>query len=234
MPATSATPSANSPNSSIGDDTLPPFTSLTSDVEREMKAECYSPGTYHVVVNPGSFECLPEYTSDTSKMRKKNGITKSKRAKKSRRRDSINSCSGSDDPNIIILRKFEEPSNFALFENLKTPPRPSSARNAAKSKSPSACGDSVSVFSAPETATTTMRHTSLESIAVQCGVDAKLIVHFREVVWQHLLETASYCNLEPQEGQRIPGPEIFEREAVRFRPVNCCHMSVDYLPYHRN
>jgi hypothetical protein len=42
-------------------DSLPPFSILTTDEERERKAEVSSPGTYHVVVNPNSFSGLPEY-----------------------------------------------------------------------------------------------------------------------------------------------------------------------------
>ena len=40
----------------LADDTLPPFSQLTNDEERERKAEFRTPGTYHIIVNPSSFE----------------------------------------------------------------------------------------------------------------------------------------------------------------------------------
>jgi len=45
------------------EDSLPPFAALTTDEEREKKAELRNPGTYHVVVNPRSFVSLSEYVS---------------------------------------------------------------------------------------------------------------------------------------------------------------------------
>src|ERR1700754_2724477 len=63
-------PSANSPAltetspTSVPLDDLPPFATLTTDEDREKKAERSSPGTYNVVVNQDSFQHLPEYTDD--------------------------------------------------------------------------------------------------------------------------------------------------------------------------
>lgn len=61
--AQSQSASETSPGSTA--DNLGPFATLTSDEERELKAEHASPGTYNVVVNPDSFQHLPEYNDDS-------------------------------------------------------------------------------------------------------------------------------------------------------------------------
>lgn len=62
--ATSPAPKNNSTGSAISHDYLPSFATLTTDEERERKAQCTSPGTYYVVMNPDSFLHLPEYSDD--------------------------------------------------------------------------------------------------------------------------------------------------------------------------
>ncbi|TGO46660.1 hypothetical protein BCON_0313g00080 [Botryotinia convoluta] len=48
-------------------DTLPPFTELSSDEQREKKASHYRPGIFTLVVIPGSFHGLPEYQAKSSR-----------------------------------------------------------------------------------------------------------------------------------------------------------------------
>ena len=60
--ATSPAPTEGSFDS--GGDELPPFAQLATDEDREKKAVRSTPGTYHVVVNPDSFQHLPEYSDD--------------------------------------------------------------------------------------------------------------------------------------------------------------------------
>ena len=43
---------------------LPPFTTLTTDGEREEKAKSRNPGTFVVVANLSSFAELPEYRGE--------------------------------------------------------------------------------------------------------------------------------------------------------------------------
>lgn len=42
-------------------DNLPPFVMLTTEEERERKAEVSAPGSFHVILNPTSFQDLSEY-----------------------------------------------------------------------------------------------------------------------------------------------------------------------------
>jgi hypothetical protein len=90
LPAVSPVPTDGSNGSTT--DELGAFASLTTDEDRERKAECASPGTYNVVVNPSSFKHLPEYSDDLKTL--------------SPPQEPISSVPG--DPNIVVLRQFED------------------------------------------------------------------------------------------------------------------------------
>lgn len=89
-------------------DDLPPFASLTTDEDRERKAERAHPGTYHVLVNPDSFAHLPEYSDDSDARQllsplRRGSVTASLAS--SLGRESEKSV---HDPNVVVLPRFED------------------------------------------------------------------------------------------------------------------------------
>lgn len=101
--------SSGSRSSSSNLDTLPPFSCLTNNIEREMKAECSSPGTYIVVFQPESFASLPEYAE--SNVCQPYGEITSSTEMGFRGEYSVSlgsSYSPIDDPDVVILPKFED------------------------------------------------------------------------------------------------------------------------------
>ncbi|KKZ64832.1 hypothetical protein EMCG_09280 [[Emmonsia] crescens] len=230
---TSPTLTASSPNSSIGGDTLPPFACLTSDLEREMKAEAYSPGTYHVIVNPESFSALPEYSdaTDNTSMSSspgsdKDNIIKAKNKKRTRRHNRGNSSlTETGDPNVVILSKFEDSISISSPGHWRTNMRPSPSRSSTSgSKSSAELVDEVPVQDLVES----FNHTFIDTTE-QYGEDTRLLLHFRRVVWSHLVQTASRCESPAYDVGNAPGSDIFEREAATFHPLFHAMMAVSAL-----
>jgi hypothetical protein len=95
-----------STNASDTDD-LPPFAALTTDEERERKAERATPGTYNVIVSPESFQHLPAYSNDPSSipLRRVSLVTSTE---SSHRQNFYPDAHGLDDPDVIILSRFED------------------------------------------------------------------------------------------------------------------------------
>ncbi|KAK2806917.1 hypothetical protein FQN51_005717 [Onygenales sp. PD_10] len=221
---------ASSPNSSAGGDALPPFAFLTSDYEREMKAEAYSPGTYHVVVNQESFASLPEYcdesrserTSSSPDIDTANG-TRINHARKSRREKRDSSATETGDPNVVILPKFEDSIPIASPGHWKAA-RLSPSTSTSDSKSPAEIIDEAPFQELVDS----FNHAYLD--ANQHGrEDKRLLFHFRRVVWSHLVQTASPFS-SPDSGSRTaPGSDIFELEARTFRPLFHAMMAVSAL-----
>lgn len=89
-----------------GMDDLPPFVALTTDKEREKKAKYASPGTYNVVVDPKSFQHLPAYSNDPSSISLHR--TLSVTSTESSHGQEFCIAHGLDDPNVIILSRFED------------------------------------------------------------------------------------------------------------------------------
>lgn len=98
------------------EDLLPAFSALTTDEERERKAELREAGTYMVITNPDSFACLPEYCDEDED---------EERASKSAQTTALMSHGyffdqivgghtipfapvDSMDPNVVILKAFED------------------------------------------------------------------------------------------------------------------------------
>lgn len=91
---------------SLGD-ALPAFSLLTSDEERERKAETTTPGTYHVIMVPDSFSSLPEYVDDADKS--KSTVTESVYSVTSSPVSVIKpETDATDDPNVVIVKTFED------------------------------------------------------------------------------------------------------------------------------
>ena len=204
------------------EDILPPFSALTTDEERERKAELKNPGTYHVVANLDSFVKLPEYREDNTPISGEGdagnltspALVDEDDAPSSLSADPI---AAADDPNVVILRVFEEP------------PRKSSAQLSIRSTtnpvSPASSHGSVATTSRQTTQRSTQytdsQGLSMLDVARSGGRDAQLLQHYRTAISPYILRT-----------QRPEGDEdLFEIQARNYPPVtnSFSHIYVDRL-----
>jgi hypothetical protein len=106
------------------DDSLPPFSALTTDEEREMKAEFRTPGIYFVVANPRSFECLPEYRhlsiSGANPTQANLQFSYSQQDKGPAGVPSGSIITVSEDSNTVILKFFEDPAGEGRYHSIMT------------------------------------------------------------------------------------------------------------------
>ena len=115
LPVSSSWPPPKSSFDDFGpeEDMLPPFSMLTSDEDRERKAEYKVPGTYHIIANPDSFSNLEEYedSHDYESTSEAGSHTTSGPPRSSRYGSSPKSEVRKDvfeGPNTVILGNFEE------------------------------------------------------------------------------------------------------------------------------
>ncbi|KAI9731287.1 MAG: hypothetical protein M1818_007912 [Claussenomyces sp. TS43310] len=195
-------------------DSLPPFSDLKNDEERETKAKTKDPGTYLVVTNPESFASLPEYAEQSSPsfflssaMLSGNGDLSDNDSKLSRSGNS-SPVDSLDDPNIIILRTFEDSSR-----------RPSTQPASASTPSPT-----LTLSSQPQTVLP-YRILPSRPAVVTCesprdgNCNARLLQHYRENISPHII------NADSQDG----GEDLFESEARTFPPLFHAIMAISAL-----
>lgn len=107
--ARARTTSPNASPVSVTRDILPAFAALTTDEERERKAETNRPGLYNVVVTPESFADLPEYATATSpSVVSRRTSTRSSRSTISSPRSRSGRTPQPLDPNVVVLDRFED------------------------------------------------------------------------------------------------------------------------------
>ena len=180
---------------SVPCDLLPDFSRLTSDEDREKKAQSSAPGTYHVVVVPESFARLPEYTEDTLDTVLGNPYL-SPMSEYSH--DPMDDVITSEDPNVVILHQFRD-SRKQAYSNRRS-----------YTRSPESDLGSNPV-SAPMLYTP-VHEVSEDQISESFDLethDMALFDHFQNVVWTQLIPDA-HNYLEAN---------IFEQEASNFPPV---------------
>ncbi|KAJ6092919.1 transcriptional regulator family: Fungal Specific TF [Penicillium sp. IBT 16267x] len=207
-------------------DSLPPFALLTSDEDRERKAEASSPGTYHVVVIPDSFSTLPEYADDLMEK----PIVTSTEISSSVASSPTGHMSNSNthDPNVVILKTFEDVAR-----------RSPSAGRTSRISPTSEISDPFCALSLSPI------HDSLPSPAIledeklsffdayldQESQDNALFSHFRHVVWKQLFphnrEQDDSFGLESS-GMTL-SVDFLEREAALFPPLSHAIMAVSAL-----
>lgn len=219
--ATSRPPNVPKPLVSAVEDSLPPFATLTSDEDRERKAEGSNPGTYHVVVIPASFACLPEYAhrlTDELKSRGHEGnhspINESLTNSEMQKEDDISVEVA--DSNVVIVKRFEDTTRRSCSSGRSSRLWPDS--------------DIRGSFS-PATSTTqyTPRSTIEEeyfpamSDNHEPAEDILLLIHFRTVVWRQLVPVEYGAGQSPALETDSLGPDVFEREATNFPPVREGH-----------
>lgn len=208
---------------------MPPFATLKTDEEREKKAEGTSPGTYNVIVNPESFQHLPEYGDDAemkilrlSPLRR--GSLAVSMASSQGREPGVDGSHQVDgvhqdsvDPNVVILPRFEDATRRATLQwkDLHSPTPPRLTTNSSEASIPILDGHAD-----------TEPTQSLMQRAAEGGQDANLLQHFRNHIWQQLaqIEHESMARTSI----RGSGIEVLENAARFFPPVRINHL--DQVP----
>lgn len=205
MAATTADTSRNHKRPVVNsDDFLPSFELLTSDEDRERKAEASVPGTYHVVVIPESFAHLPEYTG---------GIPEKDSGDQGPcpiffNGETSKSCiaTAEADPNVVVLSAFRDA-------------RRQSPINRKCSGQPLESDPRSSPIRTPSTASST-QVIALENQQGWLKPESRddiLLRHFRDVVWVHLVPEMAMIDCSG--GSRRLSSEVFEQEASRSSRV---------------
>lgn len=209
-------------------DVLPVFALLTSDEDREKKAEACSPGTYHVVVTPDSFSALPEYSDDGDRSRS-NGVSESVSSVATSPISGIKSeAIPSEDPNVVVLKMFEDTTRRSSSTGRMPRVSPTSEI------SDPFCSLSLSPIldSLPSPVIFEDENVSiLEGCLDQSSQDTTLFAHFRHVVWKQLFPHDR--GLDDSFGLESHGMtlsvDFLEREAAHFPPLSHAIMAVSAL-----
>lgn len=142
---------------------------MLTDEDREKKAEASIPGTFNVIVNPESFQHLPEYSADDAELTR-GGISSLRRGSiaasltSSIGRDSmIEAIPIPDDPNTVILPRFEDLSRRPTRE-LKSPTSPIAS-----------------------TRTVAIKREESDAALSTRGPEITSLRYFRDVVWRQLV-----------------------------------------------
>lgn len=203
--------------SGSGIDDLPPFALLTTDEEREKKAESTSPGTYNVVVNPESFQDLPEYHDDADVK----GLLLSPLRSGSQGASNVgsqgtnsgvdNAHHGTDDPDVVILRRFEDATRRATsqLKDSRSTGSPLITRTSSE-VSPPKLESHIDFDSA----------SSFMQLAAEGGQDLNLLHHFRHHVWRHLAPVEHERTAQGSTFPENSGVEVLEHAAGLFPPVS--------------
>jgi hypothetical protein len=198
-----------------------------TDEARERKAERMTPGTYNVVVNPDSFQHMPEYSDDPdvkslrfSPLRRASLATSL--ASSLGKESSLGAGSLSGDPNIVVLPRFEDTARRATAQWRDTKPPTSPLLPTLKIKVEEEEEEEEEQEEEEEeedssTESPSMRRTTVTAPQHE-GQDSKYMVQFRNVVWKQLVQA------EPAENGAATNPsssaDVMEEVAANFPPVS--------------
>lgn len=185
---------------------LPPFSDLTTDEDRERKAELSAPGTYHVITNVNSFASLPEYRDDLTATDEESLIISHTRLNSDNVEPSLdNILRNPDDPNVIILKDFEDFHTTLPYHTTATQFVPAFFHAPVVSNR----GSRHSIGS-NDTYSSQIRTVSMLDIARQGGKDADLLQHYRQTMSHKITE------IESTDGDE----DMFEAQARNYPPVH--------------
>lgn len=196
---------------------MPAFAALTTDDEREQKAQTRRPGTFGVVVTPDSFSDLPEYAdaavSRSSQAQTNNFESRTLSLHKPLMRSRT-------DPNVVVLERFEDaptstPGSFSVPASSRRPSLPANIQYLTISTSSPHPGAMLP----PSPLTQVMR------------ADGHLLSHFRHYVLPRLVQIQS--DRATNVLTSSPIADAFEIEASRFPPLHhaICAISALNLSY---
>lgn len=197
-------------------DSLPAFALLTSDEDRERKAEASSPGTYHVVVIPDSFSSLPEYADDLEKPIVTSTEISSSVASSPTGHMPVHHP---NDPNVVILKTFEDVAR-----------RSPSAGRTSRISPTSEISDPFCALSLSPILDSLPSPVMLEDDKLsffdasfdQESQDHALFSHFRHVVWKQLFphDRGQDDSFGYESSGMTLSVDFLEREAALFPPVS--------------
>ncbi|PYH94431.1 hypothetical protein BO71DRAFT_325475 [Aspergillus ellipticus CBS 707.79] len=193
-------------------DLLPPFVMLTSDEERERKAQTSIPGTYHVVAVPESFSQLPEYTDGSSEGDQGNISVL-----------EIENCDSAQaecgdwayGPDVVVLNSFKY-AKRQLFTDRRSSPLSPESDQASFTLSAASISETV-----PEYSDNSLQHTHGNPEPGHYAM--ALFEHFRNFVYPQLIPRDGMFN---SHGLDV---EVFENEASRFPPLYRAIMAISAL-----
>ncbi|KAH7378960.1 fungal-specific transcription factor domain-containing protein [Cadophora sp. MPI-SDFR-AT-0126] len=202
------------PKARVSEDTLPPFSTLTTDDERERKAESQDPGTFVVVANLTSFADLPEYRDESMEsIRRGSGYSE-----RDGDNDEQNSLSGSlveeaDDPNVVILKTFED--------SFRTTPAQVPFRPVVMPIAPanSILSSHRQLLLRQDRSHSDSNAVSLLDAARRGGKDADLLQHYRTTISPQIIRI----------GKSEGDEDIFEAQAREYPPLFHAMMALSAL-----
>ena len=185
-----------------------------NDEDRELKAEHRRPGTYNIIVNPSSFECLDEYKQChwehvmVEQSPSRSPTQGSEASRMIQRKECY--IVGLQDPEVVILKRFEDsiqrvPAARACERRMSTTMIPSSPTSSLASSNHRLPKNNISNgLRSPE------QHSNSDDMEVL------LAYHYRNLVFSHLLHGQRHPSLIPEVTQEKC---IFEQRASTFPPV---------------
>ncbi|PYI09034.1 hypothetical protein BO78DRAFT_405231 [Aspergillus sclerotiicarbonarius CBS 121057] len=193
-------------------DLLPPFATLTSDEERERKAQASIPGTYHVVAVPESFSRLPEYMDETSEVDSGIGAMLEIGNGDNSQVEDGNWAYG---PNVVVLKNFRSARRHLYSDRKSTPQSPESDPGSFSLSAPS-----VSEL-APDYPGDGMPH--MHQSPGSSPYEMLLLDHFRNFVCLQLVPQDGVFNIHGLDAA------VFEHEASSFPPLYHAMMALSAL-----
>ncbi|KAE8350171.1 hypothetical protein BDV28DRAFT_45929 [Aspergillus coremiiformis] len=193
-------------------DQLPSFAALTSDEERERKAQSSIPGTYTVIVIPESFSHLPKLVAERieESYRNSSSLLDGGQSRQTDKHPELN------DPNVVILKTFPDARRYLCSGRRDSTPTLES-----ESRDSSLC--TISISSAVPN---TLDDGNAQEETKLTGYEATLLDHFRNAVWPRLVPRGIW--LGSTNGHEL-SIEVFEQEAAIFPPLLQAIMAISAL-----
>ena len=212
------------------DDLLPPFSTLTNDEDREKKAEYRAPGTYNIVVNPSSFVDLEEYREFLDDVKPNLGSMLKNSPQRQQSLDSVQSRSSgedfSDDPDIVILSKFED--DMGGLSNISTQ-HSRTVSSVTPTPSDSSC---TSVIQHGEPISALGEAPSFLQVLHRDGVDQQLISHYNNFMRRSFAQVQRDSLGTLFGNDETSAHQIIGQQAIDFPPVS--ELSIRFLYYARS
>ena len=208
------------------DDLLPPFSALTNDEDREKKAGFRTPGSYHLVVNPSSFAEFDEYKDNRHDRSSPHTTTSngpgSEHGDQSSNYqtqyidpigDNFNDTQTSGDPDIVILKVFEDDTHKTGSPTSAVAQGRSSRTSTLSLASSTGCAQRSDYF------LLSYDNTPLMRMAHRDERDHQLVCYYKNYVHRHLIQVHRDTLGTSLEAGALSAPDVFERQAASFLPV---------------
>lgn len=202
------------------EDHLPPFSSLTNDEDREKKAEFRAPGTYNIIVNPSSFADLEEYRESSSYSERASGwkISSLNQRNHQSNKSGISSIHSNEhleeDPNVVILEKFEGDAVIMPVMNIRHPQSSTSvvtSQSSSRQVSPRATLSPLFGETVPAQI--------LLQIPPGKDDDSRLIAHFNRFVLPSFAQVHRDALGTEADTNTLLAHEVFAQNSAHFSPV---------------